>query len=145
MAGEKVTRIHKAKSPFSKDETAGMTDAQAWDWIYANAKPKKEKLSQVCFTGFSVKEKEELPAPKPTSSANPRGILTPRLFPTSETSSARPNQRLYADHTTPSLGYLRPISLTNMDRSCAATILSKVEQAFNARVESPLQNNQAFF
>jgi hypothetical protein len=35
--------------------------------------------------------------------------------------------------------------LTNMDRSCAATILSKVEQACNARVKSPLQNNQAFF
>lgn len=30
-------------------------------------------------------------------------------------------------------------------RSCAATILSKVEPGFNARVKSPLQNNQAFF
>ncbi len=60
MAGEKVTRILRAKSPFSDDEIAVMSDAMGWDWIYANAKPRKEKLTQVCFTGFSVKEKEEL-------------------------------------------------------------------------------------
>lgn len=60
MAGEKVARILRAKSPFSDEEIAAMSDPQGWDWIYANAKPRKDKLSQVCFTGFSVKEKEEL-------------------------------------------------------------------------------------
>lgn len=60
MASEKVTRILRAKSPFSPKEIAAMSDAQGWDWIYANAKPRKEKLSQVCFTGFSAGEKAEL-------------------------------------------------------------------------------------
>lgn len=60
MASEKVTRILKAKSPFSVDEIAAMSDAQGWDWIYANAKPRKEKLTQVCFTGFSAADKAEL-------------------------------------------------------------------------------------
>jgi NAD-dependent DNA ligase len=60
MASEKVTRILKAKSPFTAEEIAAMSDAQGWDWIYANAKPRKEKLSQICFTGFSAAEKAEL-------------------------------------------------------------------------------------
>jgi hypothetical protein len=60
MAGEKVTRILRAKSSFSDEEIAVMSDAIGWDWIYADAKPRKEKLTQVCFTGCSVKEKEEL-------------------------------------------------------------------------------------
>lgn len=60
MASEKVTRILKAKSPFSDDEIAGMSDSQGWDWIYANAKPRKEKLTQVCFTGFSAESKSKL-------------------------------------------------------------------------------------
>jgi hypothetical protein len=60
MAGEKVTRILRAKSSFTPDEIAAMSDATGWDWIYANAKPVKEKLTQVCFTGFSTAEKSEL-------------------------------------------------------------------------------------
>ena len=60
MAGEKVTRILTAKSPFTAEEIADLSDAQGWEWIYANAKPRKEKLTQVCFTGFSAIEKAEL-------------------------------------------------------------------------------------
>ncbi len=60
MASEKVTRILKAKSHFSAEEISAMSDAQGWDWIYANAKPRKEKLTQVCFTGFSAADKNEL-------------------------------------------------------------------------------------
>ena len=60
MAGERVTRILKAKSPFSAADVEAMSDAYGWDWIYANAKPRKEKLTQVCFTGFSATEKREL-------------------------------------------------------------------------------------
>ena len=37
-----------------------MPDAEIRDWIYANAKPVKEKLTQVCFTGFSTGKKSEL-------------------------------------------------------------------------------------
>lgn len=60
MASEKVARILKAKSPFSAEEVAAMTDIEGWDWIYGNAKPKKERLSQVCLTGFSSVEKAQL-------------------------------------------------------------------------------------
>ena len=60
MASEKVTRILKSKSPFTAEQIASLTDAQGWNWIYANAKPKKERLSQVCFTGFTAAEKAEL-------------------------------------------------------------------------------------
>lgn len=60
MAGEKVTRILKAKSPFTSEQIAAISDAQGWKWIYENAKPRKEKQNQVCFTGFSVTEKAEL-------------------------------------------------------------------------------------
>ena len=60
MPGEKLTRILKAKSPFSREEIAAMSEVAGWDWVYANAKPKKEKLSQVCFTGFSATEKAAL-------------------------------------------------------------------------------------
>ena len=60
MAGENVTRILKAKSPFTAEQIAELSDAQGWEWIYANAKPRKEKLTQVCFTGFSGTEKSEL-------------------------------------------------------------------------------------
>lgn len=62
MTSEKLTRILKSKSPFSAAEIEAMSDAQGWDWIYANAKPRKQKLTQVCFTGFSATEKAELTA-----------------------------------------------------------------------------------
>lgn len=60
MAGEKVTRILRAKNPFTVEQISALSDVQGWEWIYANAKPRKEKLTQVCFTGFSVTEKFEL-------------------------------------------------------------------------------------
>lgn len=54
MPSEKLTRILKAKSPFSAEEIAATSEVAGWDWVYAHAKPKKEKLSQVCFAGFSA-------------------------------------------------------------------------------------------
>lgn len=60
MAGEKVTRILRAKSPFTPEQIENLSDAQGWEWIYANAKPRKEKQTQVCFTGFSATEKSAL-------------------------------------------------------------------------------------
>jgi len=53
-----------------------------------------------------------VPAPKPTSSAKPRGILTPRLFPHFCTLVCMPEWRLYTDYTTGQLGSQCPISLT---------------------------------
>ena len=62
MPSEKLTRILKAKSPFSSEEIAAMSEDAGWDWVYAHAKPKKEKLTQVCFTGFSSADKASLAA-----------------------------------------------------------------------------------
>jgi len=79
MAGEKVTRILRAKSPLSNEEIAAMPDSQGWDWIYANAKPRKEKLTKVCFTGFSVVEKEELSQLAGNASLTVVGTVTKNL------------------------------------------------------------------
>ena len=62
MPSEKLTRILNAKSPFSAEEISTMSNAEGWDWVYSNAKPRKEKLTQICFTGFSTAEKTELMA-----------------------------------------------------------------------------------
>lgn len=62
MPSDKLTRILKAKSPFSAAQIEAMSEADGWDWVYANAKPHKEKFTQVCFTGFSATEKATLAA-----------------------------------------------------------------------------------
>ena len=62
MPSEKLTRLLRAKSPFGADEIARMSEADGWNWVYANASPRKEKLPAVCFTGFTVSEKAELSA-----------------------------------------------------------------------------------
>ena len=79
MASDKVTRILRAKSPFSPEEISAMTDAQGWDWIYADAKPRKEKLTQVCFTGFTAAEKTELSALAQAASLEVVGSVTKNL------------------------------------------------------------------
>jgi hypothetical protein len=76
MASEKIVRILKAKSPFSAAEIDVMSDAEGWDWVYANAKPRKEKLTQVCFTGFSAVEKAELSALAATARLEVVGSIT---------------------------------------------------------------------
>ncbi|MFZ9753846.1 MAG: hypothetical protein ACO3B3_09880 [Cyanobium sp.] len=60
MPSEKLTRILKAKSNLSDEEIKQLSEAEGWDWVYSNAKPKKEKLTQVCFTGFNSEEKATL-------------------------------------------------------------------------------------
>jgi NAD-dependent DNA ligase len=62
MPSEKLTRILRAKSPFSSGRIEAMSETEGWDWVYSNAAPRKEKLMQVCFTGFSASEKVELVA-----------------------------------------------------------------------------------
>ena len=79
MASEKVTRILKANSFFSAEEIAEMSDAQGWDWIYANAKPRKEKLTQVCFTGFSAADKVNLVALAQAANLGIVGSVTKNL------------------------------------------------------------------
>ena len=62
MPSEKLTRILKAKSPFTSEQIDGMPEDEGWAWVYSNAKPRKEKLAQVCFTGLSATEKARLAA-----------------------------------------------------------------------------------
>ena len=60
MPSEKLTRILRAKSPFGTDKIAGISDADGWSWVYANASPRKEKLPAVCFSGFTHASKPTL-------------------------------------------------------------------------------------
>lgn len=53
MPSEKVIRILRAKSHLSEEHISAMTEREAWAWIYSQQPPKtKEKLDQICFTGF---------------------------------------------------------------------------------------------
>ena len=53
MATERVARILRAKGQFSEEQIQALTDQEAWAWIYSQRPPKtKEKLDQICFTGF---------------------------------------------------------------------------------------------
>ena len=64
MAGERITRILKAKSGLSTEEIAQMNDREAWAWLYAHFPPKtkrhKKNLAEICFTGFSASERAVL-------------------------------------------------------------------------------------
>jgi NAD-dependent DNA ligase len=60
MPSEKLTRILRAKSPLPLDEIEAMSDAEGWDWVYAHASPRKERLPSICFTGFSQVDKDAL-------------------------------------------------------------------------------------
>lgn len=61
MPSERVAMILKAKSDLSQEQIDGMTDREAWAWIYSQ-RPRKsaEQLDQICFTGFSVSRRKEL-------------------------------------------------------------------------------------
>ncbi len=61
MVSERVAMILKAKSDFSIEQIEKMTDREAWAWIYSQRpRTTKEKLNQICFTGFSAPVKKEL-------------------------------------------------------------------------------------
>lgn len=63
MATEKIAKILRAKSEFSEEQIHAMSDREAWAWIYSQRPPKtKEKLDQVCFTGFDPKVRSALEA-----------------------------------------------------------------------------------
>ncbi len=61
MASERVAMILNAKSDFSQEQIEKMTDREAWAWIYSQRpRRSKEKLDQICFTGFTSSVKKEL-------------------------------------------------------------------------------------
>lgn len=53
MPSEKVVSILRAKSNLSEEQISAMTEREAWAWVYRQRPYKtKEKLDQICFTGF---------------------------------------------------------------------------------------------
>ena len=57
---EKAVRILRSKSPLTEDEIAKLSEAEAWELIYAINPPKTSrtpKKYETCFTGFSEAEK----------------------------------------------------------------------------------------
>lgn len=61
MPSEKLTRILRAKSPFSADEIAAMSEAEGWRWVYENDLPIKPRPeTEICFTGFGALERTDL-------------------------------------------------------------------------------------
>jgi DNA ligase (NAD+) len=62
--GKKLLGILRARSSFSDEQIAAMTEREGWAWVYAqqSRRPKAERLPEVCFTGFSSDEREVLEA-----------------------------------------------------------------------------------
>lgn len=61
MASEKVARILRAKSKMSEEQIQAIPDGEAWTWIYSQRPRKtKEKLDQICFTGFDQTVRDAL-------------------------------------------------------------------------------------
>lgn len=56
---EKLLRILKSKTNLGDDELNTISEAEGWNLVYS-LKPKKEKLIEICFTGFLPDEKNEL-------------------------------------------------------------------------------------
>ena len=61
---DKLVRILRSKSAFSEAEIAKLTEAEGWNWVYANSPVKssadERALQEVCFTGMSTTQKDDL-------------------------------------------------------------------------------------
>jgi NAD-dependent DNA ligase len=66
MASEKVVKILRVRSDFTQQQIEAMTDSEAWNWVYAHDQQQKAEMApkrqQICFTGFSTRERAELEA-----------------------------------------------------------------------------------
>lgn len=64
MPEDRITQILLAKSNLTPEQIAGMSDREAWGWLYAHFPPKskrhKKNVQQICFTGFSADERKRL-------------------------------------------------------------------------------------
>ena len=56
---EKLRRILRARSSFSDEQIAHMTDSEGWQWVYAQQanRTKADRLPEICFTGFASDER----------------------------------------------------------------------------------------
>jgi NAD-dependent DNA ligase len=63
MASDKIIGMMVDKdSPITIEQLRDMTDAECWQWVYANRPPMKlgKILPEICFTGFSPDEKKRM-------------------------------------------------------------------------------------
>lgn len=66
MASEKAVKLLRKKgAPFTERQVAAMSEQEAWGWVIAHDKQTREtkaqsQLDQICFTGFTDSEREEL-------------------------------------------------------------------------------------
>jgi NAD-dependent DNA ligase len=78
---QKLRRILLAKSPFSPQQIDKMSEREGWAWIYSQHAPRKEsKQPEVCFTGFSVGEKQELESAAEAAHLRPVSSVTKSLL-----------------------------------------------------------------
>ncbi|WP_159686424.1 BRCT domain-containing protein [Flavobacterium sp. 9R] len=56
---EKLTKILRSNTNLSELDLNNLTERQGWDIVYS-LKPKAEPKIEICFTGFSPKDKSEL-------------------------------------------------------------------------------------
>lgn len=63
MPSERVSKILRSKSNLSTDEIAGMSNVEAWDYVYAlsaNRKKPEDTRTRITFTGFTTSQKRAL-------------------------------------------------------------------------------------
>jgi DNA ligase (NAD+) len=77
---EKLLRILYAKSPFTEDEIASLTETDGWAWVYENTGRSKGKGREVCFTGFSTADRAQLEAFAESVALKPVSSVTKGLF-----------------------------------------------------------------
>lgn len=55
MVSDKLRSILQSKTDHNSEQIDAMTESEGWELVYSL--PKKEKLPQIYFTGFSASEK----------------------------------------------------------------------------------------
>lgn len=58
MVSDKLESILQSKTDLSSEQIQTLSEEEGWHIVYSL--PKKEKLPQICFTGFSNSVKEDL-------------------------------------------------------------------------------------
>lgn len=57
---EKLLRILRSKTQLSDLELSKLNESDGWNIVYSLSGTKKEKLIEICFTGFTPADKNEL-------------------------------------------------------------------------------------
>lgn len=57
---DKLIRILRSKTELSDSDLSKLTESEGWSIVYLLSGEKKEKLIEICFTGFSPNDKSEL-------------------------------------------------------------------------------------